>query len=108
MYRKQEGLSYAVLFPSVSYSRRRLGPLASSSPLPDFQSFHKKKKHSMGMGCHCCEWIALAAVRLHLGKGSTACLLCSKTREYVYPLMQTLTSWVVSAETFNLSVLLLP
>lgn len=34
--------------------------LASSSALPVFQPFHKKKKHSMGMGCHCYEWIAVA------------------------------------------------
>lgn len=93
---------------SVSYFRRRLVSLASSSPLPVLQSFHKHKKHSMGMGCHSCEWIVVAAQSGCIwGKGALPVRCALRLESMCIPFMQTLTSWVVSAETFNVSVLLL-
>lgn len=77
-------------------------PLAPSSP-------STKRGNSMGMGCHCYEWIAVAAQSGCIWGKEALPVPCALRLESVcIPFMQTLTSWVVSAETFNISALLLP
>lgn len=96
-----------VIYVSFSLSQEKISASCFFQSLP----VHKKKKHNVGMGCHCYDWIAVTAQSgCVCGKG-TLPVPCAVRLESVCPLlMQTLppTSWVVSVETFNLSALLLP
>lgn len=94
-------------FPLSDLSQEKISASCFFQSLP----VHKKKKHNVGTGCHCDDWIAVAAQSGCVGGKGALPVPCAVRLEIMCPpLMQTLTrtSWVVSVETFNLSALLLP